>query len=186
MNSLAQKYGDKIAILQFPCNQFGHQMPGTSEEIMNTLKYARPGNGFEVDPTITMFEKIEVNGADAHPLYKWLRHGIMMPNDEAELVDSRDQGMLDAEKLMTQREADGYNTIALWTPVSRTDVAWNFEKFVIDPTGKLVKRYSQYYDTNLLSEDIDAMLGIVDRKKPVTMRRMEATFGTDSLGGDRC
>ena len=53
-------------ILGFPCDQFGHQEPGDDEEIKSfcSLTY---------DVQFPLFAKIEVNGADAHPLYKWLR-----------------------------------------------------------------------------------------------------------------
>lgn len=55
-----------LEILGFPCNQFGKQEPGTEEEIQSfcSTRY---------DVTFPMFAKVEVNGADAHPLYAWLR-----------------------------------------------------------------------------------------------------------------
>ncbi|HEX5353064.1 MAG TPA: glutathione peroxidase [Rhodanobacteraceae bacterium] len=54
-------------VLGFPCNQFGHQEPGDTAEIRNfcSTKY---------DVTFPLFAKIDVNGADAHPLYKFLKH----------------------------------------------------------------------------------------------------------------
>ena len=66
MNALADKYGDKVEILGFPCNQFGHQTNENNDEFLNTLKHVRPGGGFE--PKATIFEKTDVNGADAAPL----------------------------------------------------------------------------------------------------------------------
>ena len=55
-----------LEILDFPCNQFAHQAPGTDEEIGQfcTLRY---------DTTFPRFRKIEVNGDKAEPLYKWLK-----------------------------------------------------------------------------------------------------------------
>ena len=47
MNALAEKYGDKLTILGFPCNQFGHQTNEGNDEFLNTLKHVRPGGGFE-------------------------------------------------------------------------------------------------------------------------------------------
>ncbi len=62
-----RKYKDQgFAVLGFPCNQFGAQEPGDAEEIANFCS-AR----YEV--TFPMFEKIDVNGAGAHPLYKWMK-----------------------------------------------------------------------------------------------------------------
>eukprot|EP00962_Isochrysis_galbana_P059064 scaffold32450_cov107-Isochrysis_galbana.AAC.4 len=73
MNSLAAKYGDKLAILGFPCNQFGHQTNEDNDEFLNTLKHVRPGNGFEPAETVTIFEKCDVNGLTAAPVFKWLK-----------------------------------------------------------------------------------------------------------------
>jgi glutathione peroxidase len=68
MNQLIDRFpADKFVILAFPCNQFGFQEYGTPTEILNTLKHVRPGNGFI--PKATMFRKVEVNGANTHPLY---------------------------------------------------------------------------------------------------------------------
>ena len=67
LEELYKKYKDKgFEILDFPCNQFGHQAPGSDEEINSfcTLKY---------DTTFPRFHKIDVNGKDASPLYKWLK-----------------------------------------------------------------------------------------------------------------
>ena len=55
-----------LAVLGFPCNQFGKQEPGDAAQIGAFCE-----KNFGV--TFPMFEKIEVNGAHAHPLYKWLK-----------------------------------------------------------------------------------------------------------------
>lgn len=67
LEKLHEAYADRgLAILGFPCNQFGAQEPGDEAEIRNfcTLKY---------DVKFPMFAKVDVNGADAHPLYKYLK-----------------------------------------------------------------------------------------------------------------
>jgi glutathione peroxidase len=58
--------GRGFTVLAFPCNQFGAQEPGNAEEIANfcSLTY---------DVTFPVMSKIDVNGADAHPLYKFLK-----------------------------------------------------------------------------------------------------------------
>ena len=55
-----------LSVLGFPCDQFGHQEPGDEAEIKEfcSLRY---------DVTFPLFAKIEVNGAGAHPLYRWLK-----------------------------------------------------------------------------------------------------------------
>ena len=63
LEAVYEKYKDKgLVILGFPCNQFGHQEPGTDAEIKEfcSSKYS---------VTFPMFDKIEVNGPDRHPLY---------------------------------------------------------------------------------------------------------------------
>lgn len=67
LEKLYKKYHDKgFEVLDFPCNQFMNQAPGTDEEISNfcTLKY---------DTTFPRFKKIDVNGENASPLWKWLK-----------------------------------------------------------------------------------------------------------------
>ena len=60
MNELCEKYGDKLVILAFPTNQFGHQENSSGQEIINALKYVRPGNGFQ--PKCIMFDKVSITG----------------------------------------------------------------------------------------------------------------------------
>jgi glutathione peroxidase len=67
LEKLWKKYQDQgLVVLGFPCDQFGHQEPGNEEEIKNfcSLSY---------DVSFPMYSKVEVNGANAHPLYKWLK-----------------------------------------------------------------------------------------------------------------
>jgi glutathione peroxidase len=67
LEALWRKHRDAgFVILGFPCDQFGHQEPGSAEEIKQfcSLSY---------DVTFPLFAKIEVNGATAHPLYAWLK-----------------------------------------------------------------------------------------------------------------
>ena len=67
LEKLYQKYKDKdLVILGFPCNQFGNQEKGTSEEIQ---EFCQVNYGV----SFPMFEKIEVNGKNAHPLFKFLK-----------------------------------------------------------------------------------------------------------------
>jgi len=68
LEALWKKYQDRgLAVLGFPCNQFGAQEPGDSAEIANfcSLTY---------DVSFPMMAKIDVNGAKVHPLYAWLKH----------------------------------------------------------------------------------------------------------------
>lgn len=67
LEALYRRYKEQgFAVLGFPCNQFAEQEPGTSEDIAQfcSLTY---------DVSFPMFERIEVNGAGAHPLFEWLK-----------------------------------------------------------------------------------------------------------------
>ncbi len=67
LEALYSKYKDRgLAVLGFPCNQFGEQEPGAEPEIERFCS-ANYGVSFP------MFSKIEVNGPNAHPVYKWLK-----------------------------------------------------------------------------------------------------------------
>ena len=69
LEALYQKYRDRgLTVLGFPCNQFGAQEPGTAVEIGS---FCQKNYGV----SFPMFEKIEVNGEGAHPLYRWLKSG---------------------------------------------------------------------------------------------------------------
>jgi glutathione peroxidase len=88
---------DDLVVLGFPCNQFGGQEPGTNEEICEFTT-----SRFNV--TFPMFDKIEVNGDGADPLYQWLK---------------------------SEQPGDG----------EPADIAWNFEKFLVDADGNVVERF---------------------------------------------
>jgi len=99
LERLHKEYADAgFTVVGIPCNQFGGQEPGSSEEIE---EFCSTNYGV----TFPMTEKIEVNGAQRHPLY-------------AELV-----------KLNDEKDRGG-------------DVAWNFEKFLVDGSGSVLARFS--------------------------------------------
>jgi len=137
MNQLLEKFPEKLAILAFPSNQFGHQENSSGIEILNALKYVRPGNGFV--PNAIMFDKVEVNGENEHPLFTHLKKALPTPSD-------------DQESLM------GDPKFIIWKPVKRSDISWNFEKFLISSSGEPLKRYSRYFLTSNIEDDIAKLL----------------------------
>jgi glutathione peroxidase len=67
LQQLYTTYADQgFTVLGFPCDQFGHQEPGAEDEIAG---FCQQNYGV----SFPMFAKIDVNGADAHPLYEWLK-----------------------------------------------------------------------------------------------------------------
>jgi glutathione peroxidase len=67
LQALYNKFRDRgFVVLGFPCNQFGHQEPGGEAEIE---QFCSKNYGV----TFPMYEKIDVNGANAHPLYQYLK-----------------------------------------------------------------------------------------------------------------
>uniref|UniRef100_A0A3B4CFL7 Glutathione peroxidase n=2 Tax=Pygocentrus nattereri TaxID=42514 RepID=A0A3B4CFL7_PYGNA len=140
MNELHERFSDKgLVVLGVPCNQFGHQENCSNEEIPMSLKYVRPGNGFE--PKFQLLEKVDVNGKDAHTLFVFLKEKLPFPIDEPVALMSNPKYIV-------------------WSPVCRNDIAWNFEKFLIAPDGVPFKRYSRIYLTSNIEGDIKKLLNI--------------------------
>lgn len=68
LETLHRRYADQgFSVLGFPCNQFLRQDPGTNDEIGSFCRAS-------YDVTFPMFAKVDVNGAETHPLWSWLRH----------------------------------------------------------------------------------------------------------------
>lgn len=120
LEMLYKKYHDKgLEILDFPCNQFGHQAPGTDAEIHEfcTAKY---------DTSFDQFKKVEVNGDKAEPLFVWLKE--QMPNEEARGLKNK-AAMAAVSKISKVAGDKGF-------------IRWNFTKFLIDRDGKVIGRFA--------------------------------------------
>jgi len=129
MNDLTAKYAAQgLQILGFPCNQFMHQENMGNGDILNLLKYVRPGGGYV--PAFPIFGKVDVNGMTADPLFKWLIGALPMPSDISWGPTIMQQALM------------------LWAPASRTDIEWNFSKFLVGRDGKPIKRWSPAVSTN--------------------------------------
>lgn len=118
LQALHERYADQgLVILDFPCNQFRGQAPESSKEIAQICE-TRFGTQFEV------FDKIEVNGKRAHPLYIYLK--AQQPHDSG----------------------GGWLKNALFKLLSRGirqksgDIEWNFTKFLVDRQGRAVNRFA--------------------------------------------
>ena len=138
LEALYKAYKDKgLEILDFPCNQFGQQAPGTEEEIHEfcTLSF---GTEFP------QFKKIEVNGENELPLYTFLK------------AQKGFQGF-DPNHRIGKILIDKFSA-ADPNYASNPDIKWNFTKFLIDKEGNVVERYEPTFDIKKIEEAIKAML----------------------------
>ncbi len=120
LETLYEKYHKKgFEILDFPCNQFGHQAPGEDSEIhaFCTAKYKTK---------FDQLKKIEVNGDKAEPLYDFLKKA--MPDEEVHGMKNK-LAMKAIEKLVKKTGEKGF-------------IKWNFTKFLIDKDGNVVGRFA--------------------------------------------
>ncbi|CAM1293960.1 GPX1 (predicted) [Pycnogonum litorale] len=138
MNQLMSKFGEhRLAVLCFPCNQFGHQENAHDREILNSLRFVRPGDGFV--PKCDIFSKVDVNGSNTCPLFKFLKDKLPFPFDDKLSFFNNPQ-------------------FIIWSPVTRSDVSWNFEKFLVSADGIPYRRYSRNFETIELDRDIETLL----------------------------
>lgn len=115
LEDLYAKYKNHgVEVLGFPCNQFGKQEPGNHQEIQEfcELNY---GVSFQ------MFEKIDVNGKNASPLYEFLK-----------------------------KEARGI--------FGSESIKWNFTKFLVDRSGKVIKRFGSNDSVKKIENEITKIL----------------------------
>lgn len=138
LQDLYEKYQEEgLEILDFPCNQFGNQAPGTNEEIVSFCDA-----NFGV--TFPHYAKIEVNGEKAHPLYRFLKQqkGFVGFDQENPLTP-----MLES---MLERTHPDYQ--------STSDIKWNFTKFLIDRDGNVVERFEPTTDMYEVEQKIRELL----------------------------
>lgn len=152
MNELKKKFPN-LEVLAFPSNQFGHQCNEDNAEVLSTLTNVRPGNGFQF--LGRLFCKVKVNGNDAHPLFKFMKRARPIPDDPEK--DSKGNGVNDSEVLVLSRAGFDNTTVAVWHPICRNDIAWNFEKFLVDQNGKVVYRFSRYFPTSSIASYIEKL-----------------------------
>ncbi|OED29732.1 glutathione peroxidase [Methanosphaera sp. WGK6] len=126
-----------FVILDFPCNQFGGQAPGTISEIKETCRLK-----FLVEYPI--FDKIDVNGDNASELYEYLKNekGFEGFDEDHELTPILDD-------IISKIDADYKNN---------NDIKWNFTKFLIDREGNVVARFEPTKDLSIVKNEIKELL----------------------------
>ena len=137
LEKLYEAYHEQgLEVLDFPCNQFGHQAPGEDEEI-----HAFCTGVYQTQ--FDQFRKIDVNGAHADPLFAALK--AQAPNDEPVSGIKNKAAMAAIAKLSASCKEPG-------------DIKWNFTKFLVDRSGKVVRRLSPIADPMELEQDIKKLL----------------------------
>ena len=136
LEKLYEEYHDKgLEILDFPCDQFGHQAPGTEDEIHQfcTAKY---------QTQFDQLSKIEVNGENEHPLYTYLKQ--QQPKEEIVGLKNK-MAMKAIEKISS-------------TYKKQEDIKWNFTKFLVDKEGNVIKRYDPTFDPKNIEKDLKEVI----------------------------
>mmetsp|Transcript_6766 Transcript_6766/g.12649 ORF Transcript_6766/g.12649 Transcript_6766/m.12649 type:complete len:102 (-) Transcript_6766:241-546(-) len=93
-----------------------------------------------------MFSKLNVNGTGEDELFTFLKAALPYPSD--------DKGGLGSDHISDNSHGQPF----LWSPIRRSDLTWNFEKFLINQNGVPVKRYSPKFPTEDCAADIKALI----------------------------
>lgn len=136
LENLYKKYHESgLEILDFPCNQFGNQAPGTDDDIHEFCQ-------FKYNTTFDQFSKIDVNGESESPLFTYIKNQIK--EDEIEGMKNK-VSMKAVEKISSTCKKEG-------------DIKWNFTKFLVDQNGNVVGRFSPTYKPEEMEEKIKELL----------------------------
>ena len=165
LEALYEKYhAEGFEILDFPCNQFGGQAPGSIEEIHQFCTA-----NFNIK--FPQYDKIDVNGPNESPLFTYLK--AQKGFGGFDLNDERGKFM---DEMLRKRDAD-YD--------KKSDIKWNFTKFLVSRDGRVVKRYEPTdkltdIDTDIQLEVNPVLSNIMARRsvrkyldKPVEHEKLE-------------
>ena len=141
LETLYEKYrAEGLEILDFPCNQFGAQAPGTIQEIHQFCTA-------NFDIHFPQFDKIDVNGTGESPLYTYLKaqkgfSGFDLKDQRGKMMDE-----------MLRKQDAGYD--------KKSDIKWNFTKFLVARDGRVLKRYEPTENMSDIEADITLELNPV-------------------------
>lgn len=129
--------GKGFQLLDFPCNQFGQQAPGTDAQIHEFCQLTY-GTDFP------QFKKVKVNGEDASPLFRFLQEqkgfaGFDASHPLTPLLD----------KMLSEQDPD-YK--------EKPDIKWNFTKFLVNKQGNVVARFEPTAPISEIEKSIEALL----------------------------
>ena len=132
-----KKYHEQgLEILDIPCNQFGGQAPGSDEEIHEFCQ-------LHFNTTFEQMKKSDVNGPNELPLYTFLKEKQGFKG-----FDNSQMGQL-LDKMLSSFDPDYKN---------KSDIKWNFTKFLVNRNGEVVARFEPTEDMAKVEECIKALL----------------------------
>lgn len=138
LEKLYEKYhAQGFEVLDFPCNQFGAQAPGTDESIHQFCKLTY-GTEFP------RFKKIKVNGDDADPLYKFLKEQKSFAG-----FDPAHKLTPVLEEILEKENPDYKET---------SDIKWNFTKFLVSKRGQVMARFEPTESIENIAKQIEELL----------------------------
>ena len=137
LEALYQEYASRgFCVIGFPCDQFGHQEPGSNEEIAD---FCRLNHGV----TFPLMAKSDVNGEHANEVFKWL----YSEKPFAGFGDSDTGKFMDG--MLSAQDPDY---------AAKPDIKWNFTKFLIDRKGHVVARFEPVVTPEQIAPEIEALL----------------------------
>lgn len=130
LQDMYEELKDKgFEILDFPCNQFANQAPGSDEEIEEFCT-GRYGISFP------LFHKIEVNGENAHPLFTYLK-----------------------TQRGTTNKSFKVKMLSKFSGTSKSDdIHWNFTKFLINREGEVIERFEPVTKVKDVKKKVEELL----------------------------
>ncbi len=138
LQNMYKQFGNEnFEILDFPCNQFGQQAPGTEDEIKSFCS-----SRFGV--TFPLFSKVEVNGDNAESVFEYLKS-----QKGFEGFDKEHQLTAILEDIFSKTNPDY---------ASNPEIKWNFTKFLINKDGEVVERFEPTKDMDIVAKKVEELL----------------------------
>ncbi|MBO6289812.1 MAG: glutathione peroxidase [Alphaproteobacteria bacterium] len=137
IEALYEKYHDKgLEVIDIPCNQFGHQTPGTDDEVHEFCQ-------LHYNTKFAQMKKSDVNGANELPLYAFLK------SEKGFAGFGEHQYSKLLGEMLAKEDKD-------WA--SKQDIKWNFTKFLVNKSGEIVERFEPTDDMKYVEEKIAELL----------------------------
>lgn len=144
---------------------------------MRSLKFVRPGGKYE--PNFPIFATCDVNGSNVSQIFDFLKLRQPFPFDDMVTL------AISNESMVTSKEPSSYENVLAkyfypsvnWSPVQRSDIGGNFEKFLIDRSGQVVSRYTRKKPISLIIQEIEQLASKRIRENKPNISQELASLG---------